>query len=222
MILFNARTGETKQISESTIRMLHRYQESWEHLFEIDEALTLKQRQQLLNDCQIEGEFFRSVPGTVGVLVSNYGRVKRVYPVSQKERMLMPFSRNNANKTKAIYVKININGKLKEIKVSKVVAMCFQLQGKGTCVCHINKNPWDNRVDNLKWMKPNELTKFPQRMNRQSVIKIDPVTLEELEYYPSIREAGRQENLSHETIRLCLKGKQKTAGGYLWRYDKEL
>ena len=221
MILFNARTGEVKKTPNPNPRRKNN-QEVWEYLFETDEELTLKKRQQLLNECRIEGEVFRFVPNSNDIFVSNYGRVKRIYAISKKERILMPFLRNNANKTGAVYVKINLNGKLKEIKVSKIVAMCFELKGKGTCVCHVNKNPWDNRVANLKLMLPNELTKFPQRMIRQSVIKIDPTTSEELEYYPSIREAGRQENLSHEAIRLCLKGKQKTAGGYWWRYDKEL
>ena len=218
MLLFNAMTGEVKEVLKSNFRT-KRVQKEWEHLFKSSEEITLKKRQQLLNDCRIEGEVFRPVPDANHVFVSNYGRVKRIYPISKKERILMPFLRNNANQTGAVYVKINLNGKLKEIKVSKLVERCFLLKGKGTCVCHINRNPWDNRVDNLKLMKPSELTKIPRRVVSQSIVKVDPKTLEEIEYYPSIREAGRQEFLSHETIRLCLKGKQKTAGGWLWRYD---
>ena len=36
--------------------------------------------------------------------------------------------------------------------------------------------------------------------------------------YPSTREAGRRTGCYHNSISACCKGKQKTCGGYIWRY----
>jgi len=42
-----------------------------------------------------------------------------------------------------------------------------------------------------------------------------------LKSFPSIREAARQANLDSKTIRKCLKGEYKLAGGWIWKYDDE-
>ena len=36
--------------------------------------------------------------------------------------------------------------------------------------------------------------------------------------WPSVREAGRQLGVAHQSICGCLKGQTKSAGGFVWRY----
>ena len=38
--------------------------------------------------------------------------------------------------------------------------------------------------------------------------------------YPSIHEAGRQTGVALPSIRACIKGRCKTAGGFIWKYKK--
>lgn len=216
MLLFNAITGELKEVPKSILRI---NMKEWEYVFSSVEEIPLKKRQELLNAYRLDDEIFRPIPQTEHFFVSNYGRVKRIYPVSQKEKIMTPFLRKRKGSSGGVFVKIKIDGKCRDVKISSLVAMCFSLKGEGNAIYHINKNPWDNSVTNLKQVDQRFLIKVPQRLQRQAIIKVDPVTLEELNYYPSIREAGRQEFLSHETIRLCLKGELKTAGGFIWRYD---
>jgi len=41
-----------------------------------------------------------------------------------------------------------------------------------------------------------------------------------LEEYISVREAGRQNKLHDSTIVNCCAGRQKSAGGFIWKYHK--
>ena len=38
--------------------------------------------------------------------------------------------------------------------------------------------------------------------------------------WPSLNEAGRQLGIAHQNICACLKGRKKSAGGFVWRYAR--
>lgn len=216
MLLFNGITGELKEVPKSILRTNMKH---WEYVFTSIDEIPLKERQKLLNKTRLDDEIFRSIPGTDSYYVSNYGRVKKRYPVSKKEKIMTPYLKRRPNQVDYVCVKVKFGDRYKELKISKLVASCFELKGNGDQIYHINKNQWDNSATNLRYVNHKGLIKIPQRSLMHSVIKLDPKTLEELEYYPSIREAGRCEYISHEAIRMCLKGIQKTAGGFKWAYD---
>lgn len=48
-----------------------------------------------------------------------------------------------------------------------------------------------------------------------AMLSIDGVLLNT---YPSLREAGRQNNISNSHISACCRGERKHAGGYVWKY----
>lgn len=217
MLLFNGITGELKEVPKSILRTNMKH---WEYLFENIEDIPLKERKKLLKQTKLNDEIFRAIPGTDNYYVSNYGRVKKIYPVSKKEKIMTPYLKHKSNRVGYVCVKVKFHDSYKELKISKLVASCFEIKGKGNQIYHINKNQWDNSATNLKYVTHRDLIKIPQRLSMHSVIKLDPKTLEELEYYPSIREAGRCEFISHEAIRMCVKGIQKTAGGFKWAYDR--
>lgn len=217
MLLFNGITGELKEVPKSILRTNMKH---WEYLFENIEDISLNERKKLLKQTKLNDEIFRAIPGTDNYYVSNYGRVKKTYPVSKKEKIMTPYLKHKSNQVGYVCVKVKFGDSYKELKISKLVASCFEIKGKGNQIYHINKNQWDNSATNLKYVTHKDLIKIPQRLSMHSVIKLDPETLEELEYYPSIREAGRCEFISHEAIRMCVKGIQKTAGGFKWAYDR--
>lgn len=217
MLLFNSITGQLKDVPSSTSRTSLK---PWEYLFETQEEIPLKKKQELLNQTILADEIFKPIPLAIDYYISNYGRVKKKYPKSKKEKILTPYLKKRPRSVSYVCIKIKSDKGYRDVKISKLVASCFELKGTGDQIYHINKNQWDNAPYNLKYATPKELIKVPQRLAKHSVIKLDRETLEELDYYPSIREAGRAEYLSHEAIRMCLKGKQKTAGGFKWKYDK--
>ena len=55
-------------------------------------------------------------------------------------------------KTKFICVKVKIDNKYKEFRITHLVARCFKIEGKGKRIIHVNKNIWDNSVPNLKYV----------------------------------------------------------------------
>lgn len=69
-------------------------------------------------------------------------------------------------------------------------------------------------AETIKKKKEKLKTKFQSRKKR--VCKIDPKTMKVLAFYDGIREAERINGLS--TIKHCVSGRVKTAGGYVWKY----
>lgn len=53
------------------------------------------------------------------------------------------------------------------------------------------------------------------------VVKIDATTGEILRTYTSIAEAAMDVGINRKGISDVLKGKQKTAGGFIWQFDIE-
>lgn len=55
--------------------------------------------------------------------------------------------------------------------------------------------------------------------NRErSVVASDYVTGKAFHIFPSVHEAARELGIKEPNIVACLKGRKKTAGGYLWSY----
>lgn len=73
--------------------------------------------------------------------------------------------------------------------------------------------------------KNNIQVKSAQQLNKQNrskaVAKIDRITNEVLEIFPSVIEAERQCDPGRHISQVC-KGKRKTAGGFIWKYVEEL
>lgn len=97
-------------------------------------------------------EIWKNIEGLDGYKVSNLGRVKSMnYRRSGAERLMSQTENLNC-------LKVNIRNKL--YPVHRLVATAFLPYPEEKCsffdVIHINGNPYDNRVFNLKWCSRSE------------------------------------------------------------------
>lgn len=187
----------------------------------IDDKTTVKERKQFMLKEKLENEVWRYIEKSNGNYISNYGRAKKISK-SGAENLLMPMLEKNQGREKWMEVRIYFSDKNKVIPIHKLVAEYFLGPSDKPNVIHKDGNFANNRDDNLKYVDRKYLgTKFGGKANSIPVLKLDPVTNEILDEYESMAEAGRDSYLHKETIRLCVRGKTKTAGGFKWIIDEE-
>lgn len=153
-------------------------------------------------------------------LISNYGRVK-----SLKINAIM-----SPQPTKGGYQRVRLfgdDGRYHSKMIHNLVAEAFLEKHAKTNdkweIDHIDCNPANNKVDNLRWLTRKENLKRSFDLGHQSkplspVIQYD-LNGNEVARYTGVNEAFRQTNIRH--ISDCASGKQKTAGGYIWKYNLE-
>lgn len=115
------------------------------------------------------------------------------------------------------------NSKDKGFLTHRVVAMTY-IKNPNNCpvVNHIDENKLNNNVNNLEWVTQKEnCAKHGKDISHpREVIQLDMSGME-VARFKSITEAGTAIGLSrHAVNRVCL-GKNKTAGGYMWKYSDE-
>lgn len=170
-------------------------------------------------------EIWKDIPGYEGLYqVSNFGNVK-----SLRSKKLL---KNTPQNTGYLKVTLYKNGNFKKHSVHRLVAEIFiDNPDKKRTVNHINGIKYDNRVENLEWAThaENEIHAYKTGLkvgkNHKNNKKSIPVAqydknMNLIKIYPSINEAGR-EGFRAEEICKCCKGRNKTSGGYIWKYAEE-
>ena len=120
------------------------------------------------------------------------------------------------------YVEIGINGKTH--RLHRVIAVAFGLPRKDDQdeIDHIDGNPSNNRLDNLRWANRSEQVRHSYATNKtrgSSAPKRSKPVLgralgtQEWTQYPSTVEAARSLGLQSGNISACCLGKQKRVGG---------
>ena len=86
------------------------------------------------------------------------------------------------------------------------------------CVHHIDENKQNNNVNNLKVMKKEVHSSFhATNRNTKKVAKCD-LNWNILEKYISIKEAGIKNNIFPQNISSACLNKQRTCGGFKWKF----
>jgi len=163
--------------------------------------------------------------------ISNLGRLKRKIGVqAKKERILKQIDNGNGYKC----VCLSKNGKILRMYVHRLVAINF-LENKDNKeeVNHIDGVRSNNVLTNLEWVTRSENHYHRYKVLKQRGVnygktgeknwKSKPVKKLDLnnnvlKIYPGVMEAMRQTGINESSIRSCIYGKSKTAGGYKWQY----
>lgn len=183
-------------------------------------------------------EIWKDIPNYENLYqVSNLGNVRclcfgsRNIKKSNKIKLLHPTPSNHG------YYKVELykEGKSKMFYVHRIVAIVFIPNPYNKSqVNHIDGNKSNNNVLNLEWCSPSEnqkhaisiglRTKSPMigktgKLNHRSV-KIMQFSLngDFIKQWDCISDAMRFYNINSQSMYSCLKGKTKTAKGYIWKY----
>lgn len=142
--------------------------------------------------------------------ISSYGRLRNF----KNKRLLSPCL--NSNKT--LGTSIDFKGYKRQLLIHQEVAKAFLFNPKGyDYVIHIG-NRYNNHVSNLKRVDKKECQRYNGRSNKRmkAVYKLDAETLEIIDDYEGIREAGRENYLDHKWISIASRDINKTSGGFKW------
>lgn len=162
-------------------------------------------------------------------LISSYGRVKTLY--TNKIRGY------GSNKKGYLNVVLYKNGERKFFAVHRLVASHFIPNPNNyPCVDHIDTNPRNNNVENLRWCTYSMNARNPQTYQRMRDVfvkaniwvnnnhaSVSVVRISKEGYtknYPSQSEAQR-DGFSQSKVSECCKGVRKTHKGYRWMYADE-
>lgn len=141
--------------------------------------------------------------------ISNLGRFKNSYGIILDDYKI------NENGYKRVYI---LN---KTYAIHRLVAYMFIENSENKeQVNHIDGNKLNNKVENLSWVTNQEncIHKFQTGLGNNYKRKICQYSLENqlIKEFLSIREAIRETKIG--TIGQALQNRQKTAGGFIWKY----
>lgn len=173
-----------------------------------------------------EGRYMVSDTGKIMSLPRTI-KTSRGYRTISKKRILKCSKLRNG--TKVIRL-VDKDGNKKNYTVARIVARTFieNDDPKRTFVRHIDGKEGNNNVKNLKWDYPGRAASTDYRFKRRKKSKnrnTGPIQAFKNNVFcgefQTATEAARHFGFKNTVgICLCLKGKQKTAGGMEWRKEE--
>ena len=157
--------------------------------------------------------------------VSNLGRVKSLK--FNKEKII----KISLHKRGYLNIILWKDGIIKNFKPHRLVAEAFIPNPNNLSqVNHINGDKTDNRADNLEWCSGSEnqlhsfrtgLHKSIKGLQHRKSFKVIQFDLQGkyIKTWENMREIERHLKINDTSIYRCCRGKQKTAGGYIWKYE---
>ena len=126
------------------------------------------------------------------------------------------------------YLKVHLskNGVGKQFKVHRLVAQAYIPNPEDKpMVNHRDENKQNNCVNNLEWVTASENTKYGTNIARAKLNGLgrhpkQVYCVELNRTFGTIAAAANFINTTHSNVSKCLRGLQKTAGGYHWQYSE--
>lgn len=172
-------------------------------------------------------EQWETIPNYSNYQVSNTGKVRSINYNRTGICKELKFWFDKLGYARVVLTK---NGKCITFLVHRLVAMVFLDNPENKAeVDHIDTNPSNNNVSNLRWCtgsenKMNPLTRKRNSTNNRWKGKTGSLMhnskavrcVDTGEIFGSMTEAERITGIRHESISACCCGKISTAGGFLW------
>ena len=124
---------------------------------------------------------------------------------------------------------LTLNGKTKHITIHRLVAINFIHNPNNLPVVnHIDENKLNNNVNNLEWTTVKDNDNHGTRNIRMAnTKKKNPIAQYDLNMnliaiHLGIKDAQRDTGVNRNSIRDVCRGNRSNAGGYVWRYFKEV
>ena len=164
-------------------------------------------------------EIFKRIPNFDNYIVSNYGRVIHLSNKRNKKVELKPIINEYG------YARVHLideRGNRKWFPIHRLVANAFikNIDNK-TQVNHKNGNKLDNNYKNLEWCSPKENIEHAYKKGLNKTKKV--IQYEDaipFAMYRNCHQASIKSGISYASIYNCLQGKNKSAGGYTWKWAK--
>lgn len=148
---------------------------------------------------------------TSGYYISSLGRFKNKKGVIMKDY--------KPHHSGYIYLRVNI----KKYALHRLVALTFIDNPKNKpFVNHIDGNKLNNTAINLEWLNCSENNMHAHKIgltngHKRKIIQYD-LEMNEMQKFITIKEASITLNICYSSIKAVLYKKQKTAGGYIFKY----
>ena len=162
-------------------------------------------------------EIWKPIDGYESYSVSSLGRIKSTKQWhGTSERIL----RCGISKKGYSIVALCNNGKSKSFTVHRLVAKAFIPNPNNyDQINHINENKTDNRMENLEWCDGKYNMNYGTRTAKQIAKRSKPVMcIESNTIFKSSADAARKLNLNQGNIHNCCTGRNKTCGGFHWKF----
>lgn len=163
-------------------------------------------------------ENWKDIKGYEGLYqISDYGNVKRLAgsPKCKEDRIMTKSVSSNGY----LFVTLYKNGKSKTHRIHRLVLENFNPveNMENLEVNHLDEDRTNNNLSNLQWCTRQENLNYGNRAKKYTQSRGHKVKcIETGKVYDSLREAERDTGCAHTHISDCIRGKQKTCGGYHW------
>lgn len=178
-------------------------------------------------------EIWKDIPCYEGLYeVSNCGNVRSITRTVRFGRGYKTyesqFLKFQTDKDGYFRVGLSKNGKKKQFRVNRLVAMAFiDNPNNLPVVNHKDGDKQNNHVENLEWVthSENDLHAFKTGLRKPSdggtkraVLQLNKDTLEVINEFESLTEASNKTGISIQMISYSCNGKTKTGKGFVWRF----
>lgn len=186
-------------------------------------------------------EIWKDIKGYEGLYqASTLGEIRRIESVvvDKNKKRIRTFKNKKIKqilrKDGYYFVNLSKNGKVKTAKVHRLIAETFLKNDVNyNIINHKDGNKINNNVTNLEWCTCSHNTKEAYRLGlrKPNILKeaLNGRSKPVLQYDTSknfikkwscIKEASKKLKIKDSNISLVCKGKRKTAGGYIWKYER--